>query len=137
MADTKELESSDTVTEHAPKQIVRSDKYVTLYTNQVELGYSAWDVQFSLIQVHGRSSDVVGEEIATITMSPQHAKAMVIPLLNTIIQYETKHGVIQIPGQTEPVSLSNMIKAAVDKKREVDAAAAEAAKKEPAEKKEE
>lgn len=118
MADKEELENSDTLTEHAPKVMVRSDKYVNLYTNQVELGYSAWDVQMSIMQVHGRTSDVAGEEIATVTMSPQHAKAMAIPFLNTIIQYESQHGVIPVPGQTEPVSLSNMIKNAVEKKRQ-------------------
>ncbi|HEY9405384.1 MAG TPA: DUF3467 domain-containing protein [Pyrinomonadaceae bacterium] len=86
----------------------RSEKYISLYCNQVEIGFSAWDVQFSIMQVHGRTSDVIGEELASISMSPQHAKAMVLPLMNTIFQYEAQHGVVKIPGQKEPISLKDM-----------------------------
>lgn len=117
MVDTDKEEKPSSGHEVIPV-MVRSEKYVSLYSNQAEVGFSAWDIQISFMQVHGRASDVVGEEIGSVTMSPQHAKALVIPFLNTIIQYEKKHGVVQIPGQPEPISLSDMLINAYEKFKE-------------------
>jgi hypothetical protein len=127
MTDTNKTEEPKVVTKDTPEGkftevtpvMTRSEKYINLYTNQVEIGFSAWDVQFSIMQVHGRTGDIRGEEVATITMSPQHAKAMVIPLMNTIFQYEEQHGVVKIPGQSEPMSLKEMFKQASEKAREM------------------
>lgn len=102
------------VTEHKPPRIVRSDKYVSLYVNQAEIGFSAWDIQISLVQVHGRTPDMVGEELATVIMSPQHAKALVIPLISTVIQYEENHGLIPVPGQTH-IPLADLLTQTADK----------------------
>lgn len=102
------------VTEHKPPRIVRSDKYVSIYANQAEVGFSAWDIQISLVQVHGRTPDMVGEELATVIMSPQHAKALVIPLISTVIQYEEQHGLIPVPGQPL-MSLADLLTQTADK----------------------
>jgi hypothetical protein len=114
MTEESKEQDPNTVIEKTPI-IGRSDKYVSLYSNQVEIGFSAWDVQFSFIQVHGRVSDVRGEEIASVTMSPQHAKALVLPLMRSVMKFEEQHGIVRIPGQAEHVSLWDMLKDAVQR----------------------
>lgn len=102
------------VTEHKPPRIVRSDNYVSIYANQAEVGFSAWDIQISLVQIHGRTPDMVGEELATVIMSPQHAKALVIPLLSTVIQYEETYGLLRVQGQP-PIPLADLLTQTADK----------------------
>ncbi len=108
-AENAEVESASTPEDIAiqPKR-TRSERYASFYVNQMELGFTNWDIQFSLAQVHGRNDSLVAEELATVLMSPQHAKAVIIPFINTIMQYEAKHGVIQVLGQ-KSASLADIL----------------------------
>lgn len=94
---------------------VRSEKYTPLYINQMLFGFTSFDIQMSLMQVHGEDENLVAEEIASLTMSPQHAKAMVIPLINCIAQYEKKHGVVAMSAQQEVIPMLGILINAVDK----------------------
>ena len=137
MVDKESAEPTVVESESAPPVMRRSERYVNIYTNQIEVGFSPWDIQLSLMQVHGRTGDVLGEELATATMSPQHAKALIFPFLKTIMQYEEQHGTITMPTNKMAVPLfdllRNMIQQTIEK-AEAMKQAAEANNQETAEK---
>ncbi len=128
MAETDNVEPQMIEFEGAPT-MRRSEQYVSIYSNQIEIGFSPWDIQFSFMQVHGRTTDVVGEELASVTMSPQHAKALIFPFLRTIIQYEEQHGIIQLPNNQPREPLFDMLRKLIEQAvAKAEAAKAEATK---------
>lgn len=124
MTDKENTEPPIIESEGITPELRRSERYINIYTNQIEIGFSPWDIQLSLMQVHGRAADSMAEELATVTMSPQHAKAVIFPLLKTIMQYEEQHGVITLPTNRMSVSifdmLRNNIQQALDKAKEAE-----------------
>jgi len=73
----------------------QSPKYVTVYANQVQMANTPWDIQmvFSSFQASGNGKVAI-EELATIIMSPVHAKVMAKVLITQLRAYEAQFGVI-------------------------------------------
>lgn len=81
----------------------RSENFKTFYVNNTRFGYTKWDIQMLCSQV-SVTLDVKGspvEEVALITMSPAHAKAVYKALGENIKIYEDEYGEIPVPPEIE------------------------------------
>ncbi len=81
--------------------VVRSANFLSLYINNTKFGYTQWDIQMvcSQLIITADMSKAQVEELATLTMSPQHAKAMYLSMANNLRLYEAEHGEIVLPTQ--------------------------------------
>jgi hypothetical protein len=84
----------------------RSDQFATIYTNTAGLGANFYDLQliFGRI-VHMHKDEVEGpgpyiEDLASVSMSWEHAKALTVSLNKTIGEYEKDNGPIRMSGKT-------------------------------------
>jgi hypothetical protein len=89
-----------------PQQLesVRSEKFTSIYSNSANLEVTPWDFKFIfgvLVKpVMGGIPKI--ENLTEVTMSPQHAKAL-LGVLNTNVQeYEKQVGEIKLP---QPVAM--------------------------------
>jgi len=82
--------------------ITNSDNHLTLYVNHSLLGMSPWDIQmmFSILEA-GMSGNSQVNQVATIVMSPQHAKAFHQALTKNLEVYEKEFGVITVPDPSK------------------------------------
>lgn len=69
---------------------------INLYVNQTEFAITPWDIQIQLGHVHGEGSGLVIEQVATVTMSPQHAKAFAIALATNVREWEKSNSEIML-----------------------------------------
>ncbi len=78
---------------------IRGEKYVEFYTNNSEIGISAWDcrVKFGQLREDEKGKVVVDAQAIAI-MSLHHAKALALALTQTINQYEKANGSLSIPS---------------------------------------
>ena len=74
-----------------------------IYANQIQVGFTPWDIQMMFRNVYiVDTGKTTIENVATIIMSPQHAKVMTQILIQHIMDYERQHGVITLNlGQSE------------------------------------
>lgn len=81
------------------RDVKRSPEFVSLYINNTRFGYSKWDIQMlcGRISVTTVPDITPVEELAVISMSPQHAKAVLKALEGNIKIYEEVHGEIIMP----------------------------------------
>lgn len=81
---------------------VKSPSYMNLYANSCNLEVSPWDFKFTFGEV-ARSvppePPAAINEHVTVTMSPQHAKALLAILQQNIITYEHQVGEIKLPSE--------------------------------------
>jgi hypothetical protein len=71
----------------------------SIYANSTEMGFTPWDIRFKLGEIVGlgsQSNSVQAKHIATVLMSPGHAKAVFEALERTIKLYEEKFGEIDL-----------------------------------------
>ncbi len=95
MANTKE-QVKEEVVNIEELRITRSPQFVSLYINNTQFAYTKWDIQMVCGRVTvtlDRSQNPL-EEIASIAMSPVHAKAVLLALQANITSYEAEHGEI-------------------------------------------
>ena len=79
---------------------VRSPNHVSIYVNQSEFGITPWDVHIMLGKIQGTTPEGFAlEELATVIMSPQHAKAFMYALASNLQIWEDQFGSIQLPQQ--------------------------------------
>jgi hypothetical protein len=79
---------------------VRSDKFVSFYSNNTFLDVTPWDFKF--IFGSFQKSETPGkmprvENMVEIIMSPQHAKALLGVLNHHVQEYEKQIGEIKLP----------------------------------------
>jgi hypothetical protein len=80
----------------------RSDRYATIYTNNVQVGISLYDVRLLLNDVVSASKSRINvEEQAAIVMSPEQARDVSEALKHALAQYEDRFGPIR-PSPEEP-----------------------------------
>lgn len=66
------------------------DTAATLYANSVNIGASPWDLRFRFGQIEeADDTHLVIRQLATVYMSPQHAKAFAALLNQKIAEFET------------------------------------------------
>ncbi len=68
-----------------------------LYVNSTEFAITPWDIQMQLNHVHAEASALIIEQVATVSMSPQHAKAFAIALASNVREWESNYGEITLP----------------------------------------
>lgn len=81
-------------------EAIPTSHYIKFYSNNAQVQGSIWDVKISFNEVvriepleEGRTK-LIAEQHATVTMSPQHAKALLKALDRNIKAYESKFGEI-------------------------------------------
>lgn len=81
----------------------RSEDFVNLFVNNVRFGYTKFDIQMicarSTVSLDPINSGI--EEIAVITFTPAHAKAVLQALENNLKIYEDQYGEIIMPDDRE------------------------------------
>lgn len=78
----------------------RSPNHVSIYSNNVEVGVSAWDVRIKLGEIVEANDNRLDISIlATLFMSPPHAKAFSKVLAENIKKYEAAMGEIPMPPE--------------------------------------
>jgi hypothetical protein len=84
--------------------VVRSEAFVEVYANYVSFAASAWDmtIMFGRTVADDPRNPRI-EQRASISLSPQTAKAMAHIVLQNLQRYEAQYGEIQIaPIQSQP-----------------------------------
>lgn len=92
---------SETPKKQPTPKWVRGENTLSVYANNSNVQLSVYDVQLNF----GRGRPATGggvevDEVATIMMSPQHAKALTRGLARAITEYEARFGSISIPDTT-------------------------------------
>jgi hypothetical protein len=74
-------------------------EYRSVYANNVALGISAFDISLVFGEIMGSEDGktVNVEQRVRVTMSPQHAKALVMVLAENLHNYEKNIGPIPLP----------------------------------------
>lgn len=81
---------------------VQSEKFQSLYTNNANIQISYFDFRFEFRQLMpGADGGIVVERMASVVMSPQHAKAFLGVLAENIRQYEEQFGAIKMERPVE------------------------------------
>lgn len=99
----KDMVGDKTVMRFDLSNTKRSENFRNFYINNTRFGYTKWDIQMLCSQV-SVTMDASGspiEEIALITMSPSHAKAVLKALESNIKIYEEEYGEIVLPPEEE------------------------------------
>lgn len=77
----------------------KSERYAAVYTNNVGLGNSFYDVQLVFGQVipgqYGSNPEPYVEDSVAVTMAWEHAKALAIALQQAVESYEKEHGPVR------------------------------------------
>ncbi|MFZ2445467.1 MAG: DUF3467 domain-containing protein [Syntrophobacteraceae bacterium] len=82
-----------------PQQRIKSEQFKALYINSSMMKISFFDVAI----VCGRlTEEGTVEDLISLTMSPEHAKALMIALTTTVKKYEDTFGEIK----TQPIPTS-------------------------------
>jgi len=89
----------DNIQQQVPQQITKADNFRSVYSNNVQMTASPWDVVFVFGENQEVKNSILMTEVHTrIVMSPQHAKNFAQVLAGQISQYEKMFGVISIPS---------------------------------------
>jgi hypothetical protein len=81
----------------------RSDRYATIYTNNVQVGISLYDVRLFLNDVVSASKGRIDvEEQAVVVMSPEQARDVSEALNRALAQYEERFGPIRPSPEEAP-----------------------------------
>jgi hypothetical protein len=77
----------------------RSERWVSLYANNVSSQLSPWDIRLNFGQIEDATADgkVSVLEFAQVHMSPQHAKSLMQLLEKQLALYEREFGEITWP----------------------------------------
>jgi len=88
-----------------PTPTQRADNFVHFYTNNVQVGFSNWDmwIVFSELTDQERQETIVQEK-AKVVMSLSHAKVLAEILTNGIKRFEEQFGEIQVIMRTSSQS---------------------------------
>jgi hypothetical protein len=80
---------------------VRADKFTKIYANNAQVESSIWDVRLTFGDMTVSEGKANVEQLVTIVMSPQLAKALANVLTNNIAKYEQEIGAILLPVQDD------------------------------------
>ncbi len=74
----------------------RAENYPHVYSNSASFGITFFDLSIHFGQIRsGGPNSMYVEDLATITMSLEHAKALQNALQETLVNYEKSHGPIR------------------------------------------
>jgi hypothetical protein len=91
-------------TKHNLKEYKRSSNFTIIYTNNVNFAFTPIDIHMicSRTVASMDKKDESIEELATLIMTPQHAKAVLQAFANHIQEYEKAHGEIKMSENKLP-----------------------------------
>jgi len=95
---------ADNVPQQQLPEQVKSDNFVSVYSNSAILDVTPWDFKFQFgawLKPEGTKGPRVENKVEII-MSPQHAKALLGMLKFHIEQYEKSVGEIKLPASVPP-----------------------------------
>lgn len=78
------------------RKFKKAGDFVSLYVNNTTFGYTRFDFQilFGRVEVSRDTEYDYTQETATITMTPEYAKAFLVDFARVLKEYEAKHGEI-------------------------------------------
>jgi hypothetical protein len=86
-----------------PVQKVRASTFAHFYTNNIQLGFSNWDMWVTFGELTGQEDNKPTiEERAKVVMSLHHAKAFVQILVRSIQEFEKQFGEIKLVSPPQP-----------------------------------
>ncbi len=86
------LESGDLI------KAKRANDFISLYVNNTQFGYTRFDFQivFGRVEITRDEDYNYVQEKAVVTMTPEYAKAFLTDFAKVLMEYESKHGVIEV-----------------------------------------
>jgi hypothetical protein len=87
----------------------RSEKFVSIYSNSANVEATPWDfrIVFGELQKTGAGQISKIEQHVAVTMSPQHAKALLGVLHKNVTEYEKHVGEIKLPPDPQKDANAN------------------------------
>lgn len=86
----------------------RSDNFVRVYSNNAGIVATPFDFVLTFGEVHRTAEKTYVEQTVSVTMSPQHVKALTVILFNNLKEYEKHVGPIPLPqGETPKAETDN------------------------------
>ena len=89
-AETK-TETKAEIFEAKNAEWVKAPDHRNFYANNIGVATSTHDIQLRFSQLTAEGSKPINLEVATLFMSPSHAKATAILLIRSVAEYEKKH----------------------------------------------
>lgn len=82
----------------------RADNFADIYTNNTQFGYTKYDFMMICrrVTLSNDPNNNLLQEVACVSMSPEHAKAVLEALKESIKGYEDDHGTIPTPTDKKP-----------------------------------
>src|SRR5688500_2016446 len=76
----------------------RTEDFKTIYVNSTQFGFTRWDFQimFGTVASTRDPEHAQGREVATVIMTPQYAKALLLDYTKVLSDFEAKYGEINI-----------------------------------------
>jgi hypothetical protein len=76
-------------------EVRRASQFVSVYANNVALRASNWDFRLTFGELIDDGERGIVEQHVAVTMSPQHAKAMLLAFSDQVTRYEKTFGEIK------------------------------------------
>jgi hypothetical protein len=101
----EKVETARPFTTVLDREVTRSPDFVSIYTNDVQVQTSAWDLRLILGEITGfptaESPRPTVRQLAELRMSPQLAKSLIMIMIEQLRAYETTFGQIPIRGPNQ------------------------------------
>ena len=95
LAEDQRIGSLQRIRANSPRR--RSADWVSAYANQAQITSSPFDVRLAFSEMQpDEAGELIALERATIVMSPQHAKIMLLLFNQNIVRWEEKFGQIDL-----------------------------------------
>ncbi|HEV2960452.1 MAG TPA: DUF3467 domain-containing protein [Candidatus Angelobacter sp.] len=79
--------------------VERPERFIRVYSNNAAFVVTPFDFMIIFGEVNRSPDKTFVEQTVAVTMSPQHAKALAVVLLNNVREYEKNVGKIVLPGE--------------------------------------
>lgn len=76
---------------------VRAGVLARVYANNAQVEMSVWDLRITFGEFLRVGKEIRVEQSVSVTMSPQHAKALLRVLSTNLSEYESRFGEINLP----------------------------------------
>ena len=103
-ASVEPAREGDIVRANVRREVFRSPSFVSLYANDTQVQTSPWDVRLIFGEIEDVAKDPPTVNIkqgGEVRMSPQHAKRVVMLLIQQLRNYEETIGPIPLPKEDD------------------------------------
>lgn len=85
-----------------PRTTFRSPAFVQIYANTSQGAFTPWDISVIFGRLAFLDGEPASEELASITLSPHHAKAVAAVLAHAVASWEKQFGEIALGSGQMP-----------------------------------